>query len=218
MRLSPGPRPVAGETGLTRTATRAYGDPVRMFVAVRPPEEVVEDLDAFLAPRREASRFRWADPEGWHLTLAFMERVPDRVLDELLERLGATAARRTPFRLRLRGGGAFPDPSRAKVLYAAVAAERSGDAVPVELDRLAVGARSAASTSGAAPDGSTFRPHLTLARMNRPVEATRWLRVLSAYEGPSWPVDEIELVESHLGEGRGGRPRYETRAVLPLGA
>lgn len=187
-----------------------------MFVAIRPPDHVVEDLDDFLAPRREASRLRWTHPETWHLTLAFMADVPDRSRDELEERLAAAAVRRRPFDVRLAGGGAFPDPTRAKVLYADVRPATSrGD---VELDRLAVGARTAAATSGAPPDGARFVPHLTLARMNRPVEATRWLRVLSAYEGPAWTVEEVELVSSHLGEGPRNRPRHEPVAVFRLGA
>ena len=91
-----------------------------------------------------------------------------------------------------------------------------GPPTPVELDRLAVGARAAAAKSGAPPDGASFVPHLTLARMNRPVEATRWLRVLGAYQGPTWTVEEIELVASHLGEGPRKRPRHETLATFPL--
>ncbi|QIK67696.1 RNA 2',3'-cyclic phosphodiesterase [Nocardioides sp. HDW12B] len=184
---------------------------MRMFVAIRPPDHVIEDLDDFLAPRREASRLRWTHPDTWHLTLAFMADVPDRSRDELEERLGEAAARRRPFDLRLAGGGAFPDPTRAKVLYADVRADD-----PVELDRLAVGARNAAATSGAPPDGAAFVPHLTLARMNRPVEATRWLRVLGAYDGPTWTVDEVELVASHLGEGPRNRPRHEPVATFGL--
>ena len=199
-----------------------------MFVAIRPPDDVIEDLDDFLAPRREASRLRWTHPDSWHLTLAFMAEVADRSLDELEERLAAAAARRRVFDLRLAGGGAFPDPTRAKVLYADVCPAVRSVAAPtasssraadpaVELDRLAVGARAAASKAGAPPDGAAFVPHLTLARMNRPVQATRWLRVLGAYSGPTWSVEEIELVASHLGEGPRRRPRYETVTTFPLG-
>src|ERR671932_918760 len=112
-----------------------------MFAAVVPPEDVVDDLEEFLAPRREAAPFRWTVPEQWHLTLAFMERVPERSLDDLLERLTRAGRRRTPFTLSLGGGGAFPGPSRAKLLFAAV--QGSPDALE-ELHRLATGARAAA--------------------------------------------------------------------------
>jgi 2'-5' RNA ligase len=82
-----------------------------------PPDHVVEDLAEFLAPRQEAEPgFRWTTPEQWHVTLAFMGRVPERSLDDLVERLGRAAARRTPLDLAVAGGGAFPNPARAKVL------------------------------------------------------------------------------------------------------
>ena len=59
-------------------------------------------------------------------------------------------------------------------------------------------------------------PHLTLARLKRSIEATRWLRVLDTFISPSWRVREIELIASHLGEGPRRRPRHERVARLPL--
>jgi len=187
---------------------------MRMFVALVPPDDVIEDLSEFLAPRQEAEPgFRWTTPEQWHLTLAFMAQVADRHLDDLVARLGRAAARRTAFPLRLAGGGAFPGPSRAKVLFTAVEA---GDHQE-ELRRLATGARAAATKAGAPTDGGRFHAHVTLARIGRPVEATRWLRVLDAYRGPMWQAEEIALIESHLGEGPRNRPRYEVLETFPLG-
>ena len=187
---------------------------MRMFAAVLPPEDVLEELEEFLAPRRDASPFRWTRPESWHLTLAFVARVPERSLEDLEERLGRAAARRTPFTLALAGGGAFPAPERARILYAGVAG--APDALE-ELRRLSTGARAAANKAGAPADGATFRPHLTLARLNRPVEATRWLRVLSTLRSREFEVTEMVLVESHLGEGPSNRPRYEMVGSFPLG-
>ena len=183
---------------------------MRMFVAVLPPEDVVEDLDEFLAPRREAGAFRWSTPEQWHLTLAFAENVPDRAYDELVVRLTDAAAKRRPIRAAVAGGGAFPHAGRAKVLYAGIEADD-------DLERLATGARNAVTTSGVVVDGQRFRPHLTLARMGRPVEATRWVRLLDAYAGPAWTVEEIALVASHLGEGPRKRPRHEVVETFSLG-
>ena len=187
---------------------------MRMFAAVLPPEDVLEQLEEFLAPRREASPFRWTRPESWHLTLAFMAKVPERSLDDLEQRLERAGRRRTPFSLTLAGGGAFPNPARARVLYAGVEA---APAAIEELRRLSTGARAAANKAGAPSDGATFRPHLTLARLNRPVEATKWLRVLSTFRSREFQVTELALVESHLGEGPGNRPRYEVVRTFPLG-
>lgn len=186
---------------------------MRMFVALVPPSQALEDLAEFLAPRQEAEPgFRWTVAEQWHITLAFMAEVADRHVDDLCARLERAAARRTCFDLRVSGGGAFPNPGRAKVLYAGL--DAGADAV--ELNRLATGARAAANKAGADADGGRFHPHLTLARLGRPHEATRWVRVLDAYRGPAWTADEITLIESHLGEGPRRRPRYEAVATFPL--
>lgn len=187
---------------------------MRMFVALVPPAEVIDDLSGFLAPRQEAEPgFRWTVPEQWHVTLAFMAQVADRHLDDLVARLERAAARRTPFAATLAGAGAFPSPARAKVLFTGVDAAGHAE----ELHRLATGTRAAASKAGAAADGGRFHPHVTLARIGRPVEATRWLRVLDVYRGPTWRAEEVALIESHLGEGPRNRPRYEIVETFPLG-
>ncbi|WP_134768080.1 RNA 2',3'-cyclic phosphodiesterase [Nocardioides sp. 1609] len=185
-----------------------------MFVAVLPPDGAVEHLVELLEPRREHGAFRWTSPEQLHVTLAFLADVPDHALDALVEGLAAAAARRTPFEARIAGGGAFPDPARAKVLWAGL---DLGVAARDELERVAVGARAAANHAGAAPDGQRFRPHVTLARLGRPQEVSRWVRLLDAYAGPTWTVDRIGLVASHLGEGPRRRPRHELAVELPLG-
>jgi 2'-5' RNA ligase len=185
---------------------------MRMFAAVFPPDGALEDLDDFLAPRREAGpALRWTVPDQWHVTLAFLPQVDDRHLDGLLERLEAAAGRRTTFPVTLAGAGAFPDPDRAKVLFCGVAT--AGE----ELERLAAGARAATVAAGVEVQGGRFHPHVTLARSGRPVRATRWLRVLDSYRGPTWQAEALTLVASHLGEGPRRRPRYEQVATLRLG-
>ena len=49
---------------------------MRLFVAVDLPEGVKGNLDAAVAPLREAfPRARWVRPQGSHLTLAFLGAV-----------------------------------------------------------------------------------------------------------------------------------------------
>ncbi len=186
----------------------------RMFVAVVPPDGVIEDLDEFLRPRRDAAAFRWTLAEHYHVTLAFLSAVPDRKLDDLVERLGRAAARRTSFETRVTGGGAFPNAARSRLLYAGLDLT---DAARTELSRAATGARAAATRAGLEVDGQRFRPHVTLARINRPTDTTNWVRLLDSYAGPSFTVDRIALVASFLGEGPQGKPRYEVVEEFPTG-
>lgn len=198
---------------LPATPSRVTLCDVRMFIALLLPEEVKQDLAAFLEPRQEAGPdLRWTVPEQWHLTLAFLPEVTDRHSDELLERCERAAARRAPLDLRLSGAGAFPNPGRAKVLWAGV--EPAGE----ELMRLAGGVRAAGSKSGIPVGGGRFHPHLTLARLAAPAEVTRWLQVLDLYAGPSWRAQEVALIASHLGQGRNGTARHEVCRTFPLGA
>ena len=187
---------------------------MRMFVALEPPESAVEHLDEFLAVRRDAAEFRWATPDQFHVTLAFLAAVPDRRLDELVERLARAASRRTPLTTRIAAGGAFPNPARARVLWAGLDLDEGGR---TEVSRMATGARAAAAKSGIEVEGQRFRPHVTVARLKRPAEVTRWVRLLDAYGGPEWRADSWSLVASHLGEGPRNRPRYETVETFPLG-
>jgi RNA 2',3'-cyclic 3'-phosphodiesterase len=179
---------------------------MRMFVAVIPPPEVVEHLDAFLEVRRGAAAYRWAPVEQLHVTLAFLSDVPDRKLDELVERLERAALRRHAFAASVSGGGAFPNVGRARVLWAGLTLDDDGR---TELSRMATGARAAANRTGVPVDGQRFRAHVTVARLGHPEEVTSWVRLLDAYRGPTWTIDRMILVASYLGEGPRGRPRYE---------
>jgi 2'-5' RNA ligase len=187
---------------------------MRMFVALTPPDAAVEHLDGFLAVRRDAAPFRWSLPEQLHVTLAFLAVVPDRKLDDLVERLGRAAARRRPVPTRIAGGGAFPDAARARVLWAGLEVDESGR---TELSRMATGARAAAARAGIDVGGQRFRPHLTVARLSRPTEVSRWVRLLDGYAGPGWVAGRLDLVASYLGEGPRGRPRYEVVETFDVG-
>jgi 2'-5' RNA ligase len=186
------------------------GSTVRMFVAVVPPERVAEELEAFLEPREGMP---WIAPEQWHLTLAFMPAVPEHRVDDLADGLAERFGRNQAFAVRLRGAGCFPSPDRASVLWLGV-----DPAAGERLAALSTNARNVAASVGAAPDGRAFLPHLTLARLRRPVEATKWLRVLDAFASSTWTVDEVSLVASHLGEGPHRRPRHEVVASVRLGS
>jgi len=178
---------------------------LRMFVALVPPEEAVDHLDAFLEVRRSAAPYRWASSEQLHVTLAFLGEVEERRIDDLTERLGRAAAKRTAFETAIAGGGAFPNAARARVLWAGLDLDEAGR---TQLGRLATGCRAAANRAGIPVDGQRFRPHVTVARLGHPAEVSSWVRLLDGYAGPRWRAERITLVASHLGEGPGGRPRY----------
>ena len=69
-----------------RVARRRKNVRMRLFAALTPPDDAVEDLATFLEPRHQVGDdVRWTDPDQWHVTLAFMAEVPDRVVEAVTE-------------------------------------------------------------------------------------------------------------------------------------
>ena len=183
---------------------------VRLFVALAPPEAALDDLEAACAPLRAgAGELRWTGRELRHITLAFLGEVGEDLLPALLPRLSRSARRHRAFGLRIAGGGAFPRPARATVLWSGLAGDRKA------LGKLAMSVAAGARRAGAAPpdEGRRHRPHVTLARCRVPADLRAVVAELSCYAGPWWTAGEIKLIRSTLG---GPQPRYETIGAWPL--
>lgn len=181
----------------------------RLFTALLPPADVLDELSRFLEPRWDADTpWRWTRPESWHITLAFMASVPESRIEPLAESLHEVRGRRVP--LLVGGGVAFPDAARARVLGLQVGPDH--DAIA----RLAGSVHRACSRAGADVDGTRFHAHLTVARAPKPQPAGRWMDLLDTFESTAWTADEFALIESHLGEGPRGTPRYEIVQTFPL--
>ena len=200
-----------------------HDEAMRGFFAVQLPDDVVEDLDEFVDPRRDATDaaplqrdrrppWRWIRPDNWHLTLAFMESVPDARFGELVDLADAWATRHAPLRMRLEGCGAFANPAEASTLWMGVDAEAA-----VVLGEWSTALRGIANAAGAMPDGTRFVPHVTVARSRRRRAAGRIVQSLDTYESRWFDVEWVTLIESHLGDGPARTPRYEDRALLHLG-
>lgn len=186
---------------------------MRTFAAVVPPQTVIEEMEDYIGPRREADRrLSWVWPEHWHITTLFIEDLPVHTEEPLLEGLESLAARTPRFAVRLGGGGCFPDPFQAKVFYLGVSLGGPS------LSALSKTGRALASTVGAAPDGARFVPHLTLARTRTRFDGTRWLGVLDSFGGFGWEATELTVIRSHLRQGPRNRSRYEVLAELPFAA
>lgn len=196
---------------------------MRLFAAVLPPEDVVQELAAEVARLRRlpgADGMRWTGRAGWpgggaadwHFTLAFYGEVDDELVPGLTARLGRAAARTDPFRLALAGGGQF---GHGRVLWAGA----EGDLRTMRL--LAERAEAAARKAGVAMDEHRrYKAHLTVARSRDAVDVRPYVAALHAFHSRTWTVDELVLVRSNLPTSGvpGEQPRYEAVARRALGA
>lgn len=187
---------------------------MRVFTAVRPSEEAIEHLDAFLEPRRGAAPYRWTRPEQLHVTLAFMGDAANSRIDDYVDRLAESLDGLDAIDLTLAGTLVFPHVAQGRVLATGIGGA-AGDLAT--LASLATRTRNAAVNSGLEVDGQSFRPHVTIARTRGPlVDMTNWVRLLDTYTGPPWTCAGVEVIASHLGEGPRRTPRHETLAEIVL--
>jgi 2'-5' RNA ligase len=182
---------------------------MRLFAALVPPADVLDELEAYLAPHRAAwPDLRWMRREVLHVTLAFYGEVDERRVERLLPRLERAAARHAPLELSFAGAGVFPSGgAHARVLWTGLYGDRRS------LARLAASVHAAGRRAGA-PLGEhkVFKPHLTLARCRTPMDVRPLVERLAAFAGAPWTADSLHLVCSHLGL----TVRHETQQVWPL--
>jgi 2'-5' RNA ligase len=184
---------------------------MRLFAALPLPPSTVQALTALQSGWREAGwPLRWVAPSSLHVTLRFFGEVAPAVAGPLGSMLD-DAARGTgsvtlePVALR-----PFPGGARARLVWLELAAE---PALELLAHRVEVGA----AALGIAPARETFRPHVTLARVERDARLPREAgpRIAAARLPGTFSVEEVHLMESHLGAGA---PRYETLHVSALAA
>lgn len=214
-----GPGPAAGPGG-PRGSRDPRDDPPetsRLFVAVPVSDgvraavgELMERVAGAPIAERAYGQPRWVRVEGLHVTLRFLGATPDDRQPALAAALREAAAGVTPFEIALGGGGAFPNPSRPRVLWIGI---QSG---AEELADLARRVSDLLRPLGWPPEDRPFSGHLTLARTDgvtgageharRLIEAARDLEL-------AWRADRMVLYRSLLGRGPA---RYESLAEVGL--
>jgi RNA 2',3'-cyclic 3'-phosphodiesterase len=168
----------------------------RLFVAVWPPEPVLDEVARLDRP--EMPGLRWTGRDKWHVTLRFMGSVerPGPVVDALRD-----------------VGGSWSSPVEA---VAGPTVGRFGNRVlhvPVSgLEELAARVVDATAGFGRPPEERDFIGHLTLARVAKGARVDL-RRLAGAPVGGRWTVDDVCLVESHLAPTGA---RYEVLERFPL--
>ena len=159
----------------------------RLFVAIRPPETVREQL---LDLMEGMPAMRWQEDDQLHLTLRFVGEVERPVAEDLAAVLQHIRFDR--FSIALDGVGKF-EKHRNGTLWAGLLPKEQLKALAAKVER-------ACQSVGLEPERRAFHPHITLARWKG--HATRLDSYLERYGGLTsdpWEVCEFILFESHLG-------------------
>lgn len=165
---------------------------IRLFAAIAIPEDIGEPL---LRRQQGLPGARWRPLEAMHITLRFFGDVQERVAEDLdVELARITAA---PFGVTLESVGAFDEGPEIHAVWAGVAESEP-------LRTLAGRCETAARRARVTPDRRVWRPHLTLAYLNRPdpADVAAWIQANALLRSPPFAVDRFGLYSSHrTGEG-----------------
>jgi RNA 2',3'-cyclic 3'-phosphodiesterase len=184
---------------------------MRIFLALNLPADLRHGVvEATAGLRAIAPQLSWVKEPLLHLTLKFLgDRTPDEA-----ERVGASivsvADRHREPSVRIGGVGAFPNFRRSRVVWLGVEQEPRLELVHHDVEV-------ACEAMGFELDGRPFRPHVTLARVRRPLrepEARALAREAKAVDfSGDWVIRSIDLMQSELSPAG---PSYTTLVSAPL--
>lgn len=174
----------------------------RLFTAIELPEDVrdlVSDLETPLPG------VRWVESDNLHLTLRFAGDIDNTAAREFAGFLGGIDV--PAFEMRLEGLGTFGG-REPRTLWAGVVADPA-------LETLARATERAARSAGLKPEGRNFKPHVTIARLNKPrIEALgRFLSRHARFRSVPFTVGRFVLYSSRPLVGGGP---YVIEAAYPL--
>ena len=165
----------------------------RAFVSadVEPSEALVGVIDELARSRAD---LKIVKPELMHITLKFLGDTEEGLADEVLERISRATQGMEPFRIRLRGMGAFPSMSNIRIVWVGIEDAKPLQDIATKLD-------ASMNDLGFERDRKGFVPHLTLARTRSArniANVQEILRTKAASDYGEYLIDRILLKKSVL--------------------
>jgi 2'-5' RNA ligase len=159
----------------------------RLFVAIRPPDEIV---DLLVDAMDDSPELRWIADDNIHLTLRFIGEVERPLADDVANGLGRIRGER--FAVRVTGVGMF-DQRSGGALSAGVEPREPLAALAAKIDR-------ACQSAGLEPEHRAFHPHITIARYRRQErgQAQDFIERNRGLASASFTVTHFTLFESRL--------------------
>jgi 2'-5' RNA ligase len=173
---------------------------VRCFIAIGLTDEIKAGLEQLQSQLKSGGQtsIKWVDPYSIHLTLKFLGGVDGDKISPITAAMAEAVQGVAPFRLEVKGLGAFPNLRRVQVVWVGVGGEV--DKLAYLQQRL----ESSLAGLGFAPENRRFTPHLTLARVRERAslaerEGLGQLIASAKFEAAhSFPVTEVSLMRSQL--------------------
>jgi 2'-5' RNA ligase len=169
----------------------------RVFCAFELPEQLRFLIQRHAAKVREALpdvAASWSRVDNIHLTMKFFGNVDQAKVPSISTALAQVAQEFSPIDIVVGGTGVFPRPSRPQVLWIGIN-DPSG-----ALAKLQQRVEDECARAGFPREERAFRPHLTMARIRQPQNASRLAEAHLRLEFPLIKIvlNELVLFRSEL--------------------
>ena len=189
---------------------------IRSFIAIELPEQIRNDIGSLQSRLKTGGQnwLKWVSPDSVHLTLKFLGDIDSEKIPEITQAIGESVSGISPFRLRVKGLGVFPNMKRIQVVWVGLTGDLD------KLQKIQENIEFNLAVLDYPEEGRQFTPHLTLARVKyaAPAPEQDKFAVLlnsTAFESAAEvAVNSISLMKSQL------TPRgaiYNRVGSVPLG-
>ncbi len=184
----------------------------RLFFGIEIPEAQKRYLQEVVREGRKRLRgVKWVEPECMHVTLKFLGNTPDALLADVVSAGRWASAGVGPMRLELGSVGAFPAPSKPRIVWVGLDGEKS------RLGQLAEALEGHLEALGFEPEQRPYRAHVTVGRSSEKNSESALSALVSKVRcdsGCEFTVERFVLFSSQLTPTG---PIYTPLAYIPLG-
>lgn len=175
-------------------------DLIRIFISINFQPRELAFLNALIGTIQTdtSGSLRWVAPENLHLTLKFIGNVNAKQVRAIGDSLQTIAQVQSPFNLKFGKLGTFPKTRTQNILFIDISGELQAlhglqGMIEKEMIRL-----------GLPPESNPFLPHVTLARIKRPLNLNELKQIFRTLDPETvdckldFGVSEISLMQSIL--------------------
>jgi len=169
---------------------------MRLFVAIKIPEDIRDELVAVEGKLAGIYRARWVKRDNIHLTLKFLGEVEEKRLGDTAKIVSEISKDNPGFDLNLENIGGFPNLKRPRVLWVGVQrGEKNTVCLMEQLEKNF-------ARLGIKPEKREKNPHITLGRVKGPTRSSDkkgrdGVNKLT-YKSRVFRADAISLIKSEL--------------------
>ncbi len=169
---------------------------IRLFVAIELSKKQKQEVYSLQQRiRKYLEGVRWVGSDGLHLTLKFLGEIDQAGIEPVKAAMDRAAADTGSIKIIYGGGGVFPSPKKARVLW--IGLKKGAD----QVQNLAENLDQILAKHGFKTEKRKFHPHLTIGRLRRPVHEKiirRFLEEESNFQTSMLEAKQAVLFQSTL--------------------